>query len=556
MGVTHHPKAPTMADTPTLLCPDCPPGRDTSERSLPPDLLGQTAARLRTVALVYAFTFFMAGIFPMLLTGEGRAALTSGFPQWGPSAVAILLALGFAAVIRSDRIPPETAVTLGLVFEVVGSYGILAAELAMPHAGLPLRDPYLGLSWVAPWTLVFTIVVPTQPRRAGVAALASVSAVPVGAGILYAVGRITPAPPPLQFFLDLVLPYLLIVIMAWVGARVVYGLGAEVGRARELGSYRLEQKLGEGGMGEVWRARHRMLARPAAIKLIRGSVMTSARPGALAGAVRRFEREAQAIAGLRSPHTVTLFDFGVAADGTFYYVMELLEGLDADTLVRRFGPVPAERVVHLLRQVCHSLSEAGSRGLVHRDVKPANIFLCRYGEELDFVKVLDFGIVRAPQAREGSDVERTGDNALQGTPAFMAPEQALGAEVDGRTDIYAAGCVAFWLLTGEPVFTAGSPTGLLVDHAKTPAAPPSSRTDRPIPPALDALVLACLAKDPAERPQSARELAGRLEEVGLDSPWSPDRAREWWERHLPAAVRANSSTGTVPSGPPNPRPVP
>ena len=169
------------------------------------------------------------------------------------------------------------------------------------------------------------------------------------------------------------------------------GLGAEVKRARDLGSYSLEEKLGQGGMGEVWRARHRMLARPAAIKLIRPSF--AGRNGVSTEAVRRFEREAQVIARLRSPHTVNLFDFGVAADGAFYYAMELLDGLDADRLIRRFGPMPAERVVYLLRQICHSLSEAQSCGLVHRDIKPANIFLCRYGEEYDFVKVLDFGIV-------------------------------------------------------------------------------------------------------------------------------------------------------------------
>src|SRR5262249_35542916 len=182
---------------------------------------------------------------------------------------------------------------------------------------------------------------------------------------------------------------------AYVGARVIYGLGREVAVAREMGSYRLEEKIGQGGMGEVWRARHRMLARPAAIKLIHPALAADGRLGRFADLRRRFEREAQVTASLRSPHTVGLYDFGVANDGSFYYVMELLDGLDADTLVKRFGPLPAERVVHVLRQICHSLSEADSRGLVHRDIKPANIFLCRYGEEHDFVKVLDFGLAKA-----------------------------------------------------------------------------------------------------------------------------------------------------------------
>ena len=180
--------------------------------------------------------------------------------------------------------------------------------------------------------------------------------------------------------------------MAYVGARVLFALGNEVRKARELGSYRLLERLGEGGMGEVWRARHRLLARPAAIKLIRLLASPSIVGSETAS---RFEREAQAIASLRSPHTIDLFDFGIADDGTFYYVMELLDGLDAERIVKMFGPMPAARVIHVIRQVCHSLSEAESVSLVHRDIKPANIVLCRYGEDYDFVKVLDFGIVKA-----------------------------------------------------------------------------------------------------------------------------------------------------------------
>jgi eukaryotic-like serine/threonine-protein kinase len=326
---------------------------------------------------------------------------------------------------------------------------------------------------------------------------------------------------------------LLVVCMAYVGARVVYNLGTEVKRARELGSYHLEEKLGQGGMGEVWRARHRMLARPAAIKLIRPSPVRNGHGVVSEEAVRRFEREAQVIARLRSPHTVELFDFGRATDGAFYYVMELLDGLDADSLLRRYGPVPAERAIYLLRQVCHSLSEAQSCGLVHRDIKPANIFLCRYGEEYDFVKVLDFGIVRTVPDPADSNPLHTRENAVHGTPAFMAPEQVLGTELDGRADIYATGCVAYWLLTGKLVFTADSSMAMLVQHARTEPPRPSSRTELPIPKALDDLVMSCLEKDPADRPQSARELALRLADVDSGSAWTQDRAQEWWARHQP-----------------------
>jgi serine/threonine-protein kinase len=297
----------------------------------------------------------------------------------------------------------------------------------------------------------------------------------------------------------------------------------------------LLERLGQGGMGEVWRARHRLLARPAAIKLIRP---TGSQAGISDEARRRFEREAQAIASLRSPHTVDLFDFGVSDDGTFYYVMELLEGLDAERLVKKHGPLPAERVIHVIKQVCHSLSEAESVGLVHRDIKPANIILCRYGEDADFVKVLDFGIVKA--INESKQIESgptesalTMEHVVHGTPAFIAPEQALGASVDNRADIYATGCLAYWLLTGQLVFTGDTPMQLVVHHAQTPPIPPSSRTELSIPPELDALVLACLAKNPADRPQSARELARRLDAIPIKNGWTEDRAQEWWRAHQP-----------------------
>jgi plasmid stabilization system protein ParE len=518
----------------TLLHPDerGPTGRGISS-GLPVDLLTQSAGRLRVLALLYAFVFFMAGIFPALLFPADRARFLGSFAQWGPSVIGIVVALLVAAVIRSGRLPLPSAMNLALSFEIASSYAIAAAEFGDPQ-GLEMHRGFLGLSWVAVWVVLFTVVVPTSPRRALLAALASVSSVPVIIGLLIASGTTSLRIEPAMFFIGLVFPYLLVVGMAYVGARVVYHLGTEVRRARELGSYLLEEKLGEGGMGEVWRARHRMLSRPAAIKLIRPSVAGDTRAGVSEAAVHRFEREAQVIARLRSPHTVELFDFGRAEDGAFYYVMELLDGLDADSLLRRFGPTPPERAIYLLRQVCHSLSEAQSCGLVHRDIKPANIFLCRYGEEYDFVKVLDFGIVGAVRDSADPSPVHTRENAVHGTPAFIAPEQAMGKVLDGRADIYATGCVAYWLLTGQFVFTAETSMGLLLQHAQTPAVPPSARTDLPIPPALDALVLSCLAKDPANRPQTARELSLRLAELEGASAWTQDRARDWWVTHHPA----------------------
>ena len=330
-----------------------PEARDPSARGIssgfPVDLLSQSAGRLRVLALLYAFVFFMAGIFPALLFPTDRARFLGSFVQWGPSVIGIVVALLVAMVIRSARLPLPAAMNIGLAFEIASSYAIAAAEFADPM-GLEMHG-MMGLSWVAVWIVLFTVVVPTAPRRAVLAALASVSSVPVIIGLMIASGTTSLRLDPGQFFFGLVFPYLLVVGMAYVGARVVYQLGTEVKRARELGSYRLEEKLGEGGMGEVWRARHRMLARPAAIKLIRPSFARDGRGAVSEEAVRRFEREAQVIARLRSPHTVELFDFGVAADGAFYYVMELLDGLDADSLLRRFGPTPPERAIYLLRRV-------------------------------------------------------------------------------------------------------------------------------------------------------------------------------------------------------------
>ena len=502
-------------------------GRGTA--SLAPDLLSQSVRRLRALVLLYAFIFFMAAFFTAVLFADDRARLFQEPVNWVPGVVSITVALLVWALTLSQRVPPSTLMSVGLVFEVVSSYGIAFAEYLDPQR---LNDHgWMGLSWVAVWTLLYTVVIPTRPRRALLATLVSVSAVPVVIGFMVATHRTTFSPDPIQFFFWIIFPYLLTTTMAYVGARVVYALGTEVTEARELGSYRLVERLGAGGMGEVWRAQHRLLARPAAIKLIRGA--GAGNIGASDETVRRFEQEAQVTARLSSPHTVQLFDFGVSGDGRFYYVMELLNGLDLETLVRRHGPLPAERVTYLLRQVCHSLAEAASYGLVHRDIKPANLFVCRYGGDCDFVKVLDFGIAKeADHLMETGAIGLTREHGLRGTPAYIAPEQALGGSgIDGRADIYAVGCVAYFLLTGQLVFTGDTPMAVVVHHAHTLPIPPSERSELPIPPALDRLVLSCLAKNPAERPQSARDLSQRLAAIDGGSPWTDDRAREWWDVH-------------------------
>lgn len=306
----------------------------------------------------------------------------------------------------------------------------------------------------------------------------------------------------------------------------------QLNEALAVGSYRLVSALGSGGMGEVWLARHRFLVRPAAVKLIRPDVAPGAGREQL---VRRFEREAHVTAALRSPHTVQLYDFGVNDTGSFYYVMEYLDGLDLHRLVKRFGPQPAERVIMLLRQACRSLAEAHERGLVHRDIKPANLFVTRLGTEHDYVKVLDFGVVKEQSGHDATMLSNQG--ILQGTPAFMPPEIVLGeTRIDGRADLYSLACTAYWTLTAQTVFDATTPAQMLLQQVNAQPLPPSEKSEVVIPRKLEAILMMCLQKDPAKRPGSALQLASQLAEVRCEAPWTNERAQSWWETHAPEVV--------------------
>jgi serine/threonine-protein kinase len=399
------------------------------------------------------------------------------------------------------------------------------------------RDPETPLLVLLAGTLTVitrAVIVPSTARRTLV--LSTLALVPtLLLSLAFTPTFIFQRPQPLDIALAVVgvnvgLWIVAAIVISTVVSKVIYGLRQRVKEATELGAYTLEEKIGAGGMGEVWRARHRMLARPAAVKLIRPPIAAAAAAG-LDVLVRRFEREARATALLRSPHTVHLYDYGISADGTFYYVMELLEGFNLERLVKRFGPQPAERVVHILHQVCCSLAEAHANGLIHRDVKPANIFVTRLPMAADLVKVMDFGLVK-PAAPPHPDVARlTAVGSAPGTPAFIAPESVLdAARGDHRIDLYSLGCVAYWLLTGRLVFEGPAMT-VLFAHVHTPPPPPSTRVELAIPPALEQLVLACLEKDPARRPSSAREIAARLEAIALPAPWSQERAEHWWDTH-------------------------
>jgi hypothetical protein len=525
------PSSPSGLDT--LLGPGLPssPGPSTSGWTLPPDLQSEAIRRVRMVAWLYAAAYFLAGPFTSLLTERNRALYLSLPELWLPAACSIGGALAVGVITGRAGIPERVRTIAGLVLEVLGSLGIAAAEYHHITSGIRYGvygEGGFGLSWVAVWVMLFSVVVPAPARVALLSAAVSLAMVPATYAVNIALGRNLPLTGE-SFFFNLVFPYLIVLLMAYVGARVVSRLGAAVRQARELGSYRLVERLGRGGMGEVWRAEHRLLARPAAIKLIRPEVLGGTDLEARRTLVRRFEREAQATAMMRSRHTIVLYDFGVTDDGTFYHVMELLQGFDLHALVRQFGPIPAERAVYLLRQVCDSLGEAHEAGLIHRDIKPANVYSCRQGRDVDVIKVLDFGLVKHLSPVEpGADLRTAGDLG-GGTPAFMAPEQALGEDrVDGRSDLYAVGCLAYWLVTGTLVFEGATPLETIVMHVHAQPDLPSRRTELPIPAELETLILTCLSKDPAARPQSADELAARLAAVPLAQPWTAERARSWW----------------------------
>jgi eukaryotic-like serine/threonine-protein kinase len=340
-----------------------------------------------------------------------------------------------------------------------------------------------------------------------------------------------PVPSVINTFV-LFMPNYACAVVATLPSHVLHRLSRRLRHAQEMGSYHLIELLGRGGMGEVWRGRHRLLARSAAIKLVRPELLGAGTEAEARSMLRRFEKEAQATAALSSPHTIRLFDFGVTEDQTFYYVMELLAGRDLESLVREFGPVPFERVLFLLRQVCHSLADAHARGLVHRDVTPSNIYVCRLGLDYDFVKVLDFGLVTFNGQTALDETRMSGVQVTTGTPAFMAPEVILGGEVDQRADVYALGCVAYYLLTGQHVFEADSTMKMFLQHVEAAPAPPSQRTEMPIPEEIDRLVLACLEKDPSRRPADAATVLDALDRCRPRQAWSQEAARLWWERHL------------------------
>jgi serine/threonine-protein kinase len=427
-------------------------------------------------------------------------------------------------------VPATTLVWLSVIYEIGGAFSVAMFEHVLPWG---TQVPERGISSVAAWIAVCGLLLPQTPLRSLLTGLAAAAMGPLAHYLLCALLGHAPAPGSVLFIWCFP-PFLIAAWSANVNRRM-YRLELDLNRAKEMGRYNLKHLLGKGGMGEVWLARHRQLAADAAVKLIRPEVLIS-QSGRQAALIRkRFEREARATAALRSQHTVRLYDFGVAEDGSFYYAMELLDGINLEQLVKRFGPQPAGRVVSILRQACDSLGEAHMHGLIHRDVKPTNLFICRMGLNVDVVKLLDFGLVKSTLA--GAETRMTMDGMTTGTPAYMAPEIAMGSQdVDGRSDLYQLGCVAYWLLTGQLVFDEPTPVAMALAHVQRELVAPSLRGELPVPDGLERLVMACLAKNREDRPQSAVELDRMLAKLEDVPQWTAEDAHRWWQVNLPCCT--------------------
>lgn len=493
---------------------------------LSPRLVGQASRRLCWLSLLAAVTTVLTLVFQRLVQPE--VVPVQQDPLNALALLAnVLCAAGLIALQYYRVVPPATIIQLGMVFELVVAFSIATLETSLPF------DPdatVRGGSMLTIWILVVGFLVPNRPWITLTVTLLAASTWPVAYAINVSRLDLTPLPAN-RLLAWAFLPYVS-ALWAYFIARRMYGMEVAAQKAQDLGSYHLESLIGTGGMGEVWRARHKMLAREAAIKIIRPELIHGASARQADVAMRRFEREARVTADLQSPHTVYLYDFGTSRDGHFYFVMELLDGISLQKLVQTFGPQPGSRVIHILRQVCLSLEEAHARGMVHRDLKPSNIMVCKVALQHDFVKVLDFGLVKPTQTDDFTHLTVEGVSA--GTPGYIAPEIAMGEErIDGRADLYTLGCVAYYLLTGTLVFTETSPTAMAVAHVQKPAVPPSQRTELPVSPDLEAVVLQCLAKQPAERPASARALIRLLDACSDAKQWCVEDADAWWRTHLP-----------------------
>jgi len=516
--------------------PATPPPADPLDQavtaSMPAEMMSDSCRRVRLASRTMAVVWVLVAALNIAVPG---APGWSGAHAWQTpgifvAAAGVLLALAMAWAAGRPGRDQADVLDMGLLWEIATALLIAILTQWKPDV-VAMR-----ISWLCVLVVLYPAIAPNTPIKTLLASLIAVSMDPMMYGV--ALLRGVEAHPTLERVVWMFAPNIACAFLAVVPATVIRRLGKQMKKARELGSYQLGELLGSGGMGEVYRAHHQLLARPAAVKLIKPNLLGDDRRVAL----ERFRREAQAAALLQSPHTIALYDFGATDDGTFYYAMEMLDGVSLERLIECFGPVPYERAVHLMRQACASLAEAHARGIIHRDIKPSNLLVTRLGLEVDFIKVLDFGLVKFDDRITGHSPTLTAPQTATGTPAFMAPEVAMAEKTaDHRMDVYSLGCVTYWLLTGQLVFEGDSPTAVMVRHVTDEPVPPSQRTELCIPSELDAVVLACLAKKPEDRPADAAVLAAALAAVPLDEPWTAERSRQWWDTHLPRVLDREAS---------------
>lgn len=449
----------------------------------------------------------------------------------GLRSLVLLLLIGAIVLIRS-----RTGLSIRqLRWLELGTFGVAGAQLLLVVSTFVRRyasqsDPvsavnaagHLFTGW-AFLTFIYGLFIPNDWRRAAWI-LVPASFIPFAVGLFleWSEPAVREALTDEHYGLPIWAP-LLAAITAVFGAHVIYTVRREAFEARQLGQYRLKKKLGEGGMGEVYEAEHQLLKRPCAVKLIRPDKSSDRTT------LARFEREVRATAALTHWNVIAIYDYGHDREGTFYYAMELLPGMSLNELVRYNRCLPANRAIHFLIQTCAALAEAHSKGLIHRDVKPANIFATERGGVYDVVKVLDFGLVRETMTSFG-EANLTQTGSFGGSPLYMCPEQAKSYDkLDARSDIYSLGTVAYQLVTGLPPFPGDSPWEIIVAHSRDPVEPPSKVRD--VPADLEAIILKCLEKNPDDRYQTAEELAAALAACESAGTWTTEEAKAWWAKH-------------------------
>jgi eukaryotic-like serine/threonine-protein kinase len=502
-------------------------------------------SRLAAVAGIVGLFFMVRYVFSLFVPDSGEGLAGSSFLARSIFSFAVLMLLRSRQTLSLPKLRAIEYVFFGLqtLAIVYTQYWISGVLIDRGDAVAAVSFGKNGVIRILVLMLVYGVLIPNDPKVAARAILTMA----LGPFIVQAILAQAHADSPAvihqivsgEYAVSNTIFVVMGAVLAIFASYLVNYLRRDLHDAKRLGQYQLCERIGGGGMGEVYVAEHQLLKRPCALKLINADRQTN--PIAIA----RFEREVQSAAKLSHPNTIEIFDYGRTGDGTFYYVMEYLPGLSLADLVRQFGRLPASRAVYLARQVCKSLAEAHCQGMVHRDLKPGNIHVAIMGGECDVAKVLDFGLVKVTTSPDSPQL--TADFTVSGTPAFMSPEQAKGVrDIDGRADIYAVGAILYFMLTGKAPFEKETPVAIMVAHASEPVVPPS-KMGVDVPADLESMILKCLAKSPADRYSDARELAAALASSQCAGDWDDARAEQWWLEQANKQTACELAAAATPS---------